>query len=67
MVVSNRNCEGALPADIDWVRTEDDLMVDYPIYQSDLVDPARPWRHNAEKLAQVLMDLLQERTGPLLE
>lgn len=67
MVVSNRNCEGDLPEDIDWVRTEDDLMVDYPIYQSDLIDPARPWRHNAEKLAQVLMDLLQERTGPLLE
>jgi uncharacterized cofD-like protein len=67
MVVSNRNCEGDLPEDIDWVRTEDDLMVDYPIYQSDLVDPSRPWRHSAEKLAQVLMDLLQERTGPLLE
>lgn len=67
MVVSNRNCEGDLPEDIDWVRTEEDLAVDYPIYQSDLIDPARPWRHSAEKLAQVLMDLLQERTGPLLE
>jgi uncharacterized cofD-like protein len=67
IVVSNSNCEGELPEEIQWVRTEGDLFVDYPLYQSDLIDPARPWRHDSEKLAQVLMDLLQERTGPLTE
>jgi len=67
IVVSNSNCEGELPEEIEWVRTEGDLFVDYPLYQSDLIDPARPWRHDSEKLAQVLMDLLQERTGPLTE
>ena len=67
IVVSNSNCEGELPEEIQWVRTEGDLFVDYPLYQSDLIDPARPWRHDSEKLARVLMDLLQERTGPLTE
>ncbi len=67
MVVSNSNCEADLPENIQWVPTEDDLLTDYPIYQSDLIDPALPWRHNSERLAQVLIDLLQERTGPLAE
>lgn len=36
-------------------------------YGADLVDEANPWRHDAEKLAQVLMNLLDEKTGPLRE
>jgi hypothetical protein len=32
-----------------------------------LIDPDHPWRHDSAKLAQVLMDLYQERTGPLVE
>jgi hypothetical protein len=52
---------------VDWVRTEDDFGVDHPVYQADLIDHLRPWRHSSEKLGRVLMDLYQERTGPLVE
>jgi hypothetical protein len=36
-----------------------------PYYTADLVDPERPWRHDAQKLANALIALLEERTGPL--
>lgn len=56
-----------LPVKIDWVKMEADVEEDYAVYTSDLVDPIHPWRHDSEKLAQVIMDLYQERTGPLVE
>jgi hypothetical protein len=56
-----------LPPGIQWVLPEQGLEADYPVYQAELVDEAQPWRHDSTKLAQVLMDLLHERTGPLLE
>ncbi len=34
-------------------------------FPADVVDPERPWRHDSEKLAHVLLRLLEERTGPL--
>jgi uncharacterized cofD-like protein len=67
LVVSNIRCEGDLPAGIEWVQAESDLDNDYAVYRADLVDDRQPWRHNAQKLAQVLIDLYQERTGPLVE
>jgi uncharacterized cofD-like protein len=65
MVVANKNCEGALPAGINWVLAETDLDRDYPLYQADVADQENPGRHDAGKLSRVLIDLLQERTGPL--
>jgi uncharacterized cofD-like protein len=67
LVVANQSYAGQLPDGIQWVRLEDDLEADYAVYRTSLIDPARPWRHDSAKLAQVLMDLLQERTGPLVE
>lgn len=67
LVVSNHTFQGELPEGIDWVTTEPDLDLEYPIYQADLIDESSPWRHDSAKLAQVLMDLYQERTGPLVE
>lgn len=67
ITVANNHFEGKLPASIDWVRVEPDLGEDYNIYQADLVDNLYPWRHDARKLAQVIIDLFQERTGPLVE
>jgi hypothetical protein len=37
------------------------------LYTADLVDYEYPWRHDSLKLAQVVMDLFYERTGPLGE
>jgi uncharacterized cofD-like protein len=67
IVVSNERCAGTLPVGIQWVTAEDDLDEYYAVYRSDVIDQEQPWRHDGEKLAQVLMDLLQERTGPLID
>jgi uncharacterized cofD-like protein len=67
LVVCNNLQKGSLPSGIQWVIPENDLEVDYPIYLAELIDEAQPWRHDSRKLAQVLMNLLYERTGPLLD
>jgi uncharacterized cofD-like protein len=67
IVIANSNFSEPLIEGVDWVRTEDDFGVDHPVYQADLIDHLRPWRHSSEKLGRVLMDLYQERTGPLVE
>lgn len=65
IVVSNSRCEGALPEGIAFVQTEPDLRDEYAVYSADVVDEQSTWRHDSQKLAQVLMDLFYERTGPL--
>ena len=67
LIVANRECNEDLPEDMQWVIAEDDLDDDYAVYRSDLVDRDRPWHHEPVKLAGVLIDLLEERTGPLVE
>jgi uncharacterized cofD-like protein len=67
IAVVNRLYEGKLPEGVGWVKVESDLDEDYSIYQSELVDVLYPWRHESKKLAQVIIDLFQERTGPLVE
>ncbi len=42
-----------------------ELSLTVPTFPADVVDPERPWRHDSEKLAHVLLRLLEERTGPL--
>ena len=67
IIVVNSNQEGNLPEGYDWVRVEEDLENQYPLYQANIVDSDHLTRHDGEKLSKVLMDLLQERTGPLVE
>jgi uncharacterized cofD-like protein len=67
VVVSNQHCDAKLPPGVDWVLAETELDEDHAVYRADLIDSLHPWRHDAEKLAQVIMDLYQERTGPLVE
>lgn len=67
IVVVNNKYEGQLTEGSAWVKCVSEDNLEYPIYQSDLVDKGRPWRHDSAKLAQVIMDLFQERTGPLVE
>ena len=67
IVVVNNRFVGQLPPDIEWVRSSPETESEYPNYQADLVDEDRPWRHDSSKLAQALIELYQERTGPLVE
>ena len=66
LVLANSVTDGELPTGIDWVRAFND-QGEYPIHISNLVDDSFPWRHDGVKLAQVVMDIYQERTGPLVE
>ena len=47
------------------IPVDPDLARDYQVYEADLVDREYPWRHDSKELADVLVDLLAERTGPL--
>ena len=67
IAVANSNYAEKLSNGVDWVRVEDDLSKDYRVYQADLVDALYPWRHDSTKLSRAVMDLFQERTGPLVE
>jgi uncharacterized cofD-like protein len=67
IIVANNIFQGELPTGVSWVRVEPGFGADHPLYEADLIDTLHPWRHDSQKLAQVVMDLLQERTGPLVE
>ncbi len=67
IVVINNSYDGQLPEGTDWVKLVAENDMETPIYRADLVDKIQPWRHDSAKLARVLIDLYQERTGPLVE
>lgn len=67
IVLCNDNYENELPASIQWVRADEKSLSDIRLYTTDLVDYDRPGYHDSRKLAQVLMNLFYERTGPLVE
>ena len=66
IVICNDNCRGKLPKGIDYVCVDDSLENDFAVYSGNLVDVENPWRHDSMKLANSIMDLYNERTGPLL-
>jgi uncharacterized cofD-like protein len=67
IVVQNNNYEGILPEGVQWIKADSEQEADFASYLANLGDPVTPWRHDSGKLAQVLIDLFQERTGPLVE
>ena len=67
VVLCNDNYDLPEVNHVQWVRIDEKSMSDTRLYTADLVDYEHPWRHDSIKLAQVLMDLFYERTGPLLE
>lgn len=67
IVLSNRSWTGSLPDGVQWVKINHDLDPNQTFYQADLVDGENPLHHDSEKLAHVLINLLQERTGPLVK
>jgi 2-phospho-L-lactate transferase/gluconeogenesis factor (CofD/UPF0052 family) len=66
LLVLNRYNSELMSDDIEWTRVNDNLGEEYSIYQADLIDAENPRRHDSIKLAQVIMDLFFERTGPLI-
>ena len=66
LVICNNYFEPDLPEGPEWVIPEEDFTEQYSTYHADLVDKSNPWRHDSARLAQSIMDLYYDRTGPLI-
>ncbi len=65
VVVANDCLDTALPKGVSLVGPPAEGLRDVPFYAADLIDHDNPWRHHSEQLAERLISLLEERTGPL--
>ena len=66
LVIANNNTSVKLPDSIRWECLEPELEQSYAVYQANLVDGENPWRHDSKKLGKAIIDLYNERTGPLV-
>jgi uncharacterized cofD-like protein len=67
LIVCNNCYEGALSTSSNWAKLDEKMLTDARVYCNDLVDREHPWHHDSARLAQTLINLLYERTGPLSE
>jgi uncharacterized cofD-like protein len=67
MLLCNQNFDGELLEGMDWVTMGDSPPSECLVYQADLISAVEPWHHDEEKLARVLINVYQARTGPLAE
>jgi uncharacterized cofD-like protein len=65
LVVANDLLYTEIPGGAQSVCPPDNGSIGLPVYLADLVDHERPWRHDSAQLAESLIALLEERTGPL--
>ena len=65
IIIANDNLSGELPEGVQAVDPCIDGNSPEPLYVTDLVDPDLPSRHDPDLLAEALIALLEERTGPL--
>jgi uncharacterized cofD-like protein len=65
VIVCNSCYDGEFEGQVQWVRVDDSEVRDPRVYLTELVDHDNLARHNAAQLAQTLMALYNERTGPL--
>lgn len=66
LVICNKNFVGKLGKSVEWVLPDIELKRHYNVYEAELADEIYPWRHDSKKLAKAIMDLYEERTGPLV-
>lgn len=64
-ILVNANVPDRLPERVQPVPLSEGRQLAVPGFPADVIDLDRPWRHDSEKLAHVLLRLLEERTGPL--
>jgi uncharacterized cofD-like protein len=67
IIICNSWYDTRLADGMQWVRVDEDLEKDPRLYISDIADHQTPTHHKAMRLAQVLMDLYNERTGPIIK
>jgi uncharacterized cofD-like protein len=66
IIICNSCYDGELAPGTFWVRADTDPEDAPRLYTADLINPERAGHHDAKKLAHVLMNLYNERTGPLV-
>ena len=66
VICNNRMLGIDIPDDLDWVRNTEHQPANHAVYEADLVLKEKPTRHDSKHLAQIIIDLFYERTGPLL-
>lgn len=67
LILCNGNYNLEIGPSSQWVLADEKTLSDSRAYCVDLVDENHPRRHDSRKLAQVIMDVFYERTGPLNE
>lgn len=65
VVLCNDNYSGQLNDDSHWVRVDEKSLSDSRVRCADLTNRSFPWRHDSVKLAETLISILDEYTGPL--
>ena len=65
VVLCNDNYEGQLNDGSLWVGVDEKSLQDARLRSADLSNKSFPWRHDSAKLAETLMEILAEYTGPL--
>jgi uncharacterized cofD-like protein len=65
VVLCNDNYEGQLLDDSQWVQADEMTLSDPRVRCADLADEGYSWRHDSKKLADTLIEILNEYTGPL--
>lgn len=65
VLICNNRFDISLPKGVEWVMPNPELEEQYSVYFAPLADKQNPWRHASNELAEVVMDLFYERTGPL--
>jgi uncharacterized cofD-like protein len=65
VVLANTCQAGQLLPRLHWVRLDPPVNGQRRIVAADLIDAERPWRHDARKLASVLMNLVAESQASL--
>jgi uncharacterized cofD-like protein len=65
VIVCNSCYDGEFEGAVQWVRLDENEVRDPRVYFTELVDRDNLVHHDAAKLAQTLMALYNERTGPL--
>tara|TARA_B100000029_G_scaffold286583_1_gene280350 strand:- start:18966 stop:20246 length:1281 start_codon:yes stop_codon:yes gene_type:complete len=62
LILSNNRYVGKLLPKMAWVKVDTDISLGWDIVARDLVDETSPWRHDPDKLARALVELLDERS-----
>ena len=65
VILCNDNYEGQLDDGSQFVQADERTLSDPRTHCADLSDVSYPWRHDSNKLAKTLFEILDEFTGPL--